>query len=83
MPQRSTICSQFTDLVLELQRDGIILGRAGGRGVPDLRVPHNAAGQPLDAFYPTHIANLLRQLIRRSIRKRAPPLPLAAAQGAR
>ena len=51
-------------------RDGIVLAQGGGRDLAGLRLTAEAAGRPLEAFWPAAVAALLRQLTRKSIAQR-------------
>jgi EAL domain-containing protein (putative c-di-GMP-specific phosphodiesterase class I) len=50
------------DLILLLQRDGIVLGSYGGRGVPELQPTTDPVGNQLEVAWPAALAKLMRQL---------------------
>lgn len=58
------------DLVLLIGRDGVLVEQGGGRDTAALKPSADAAGKPLEASWPTHVATLLRQLTRKSIAQR-------------
>ncbi len=67
-PMPDALIELLPDLVLLMRRDGSVLARAGGHGVPDLRVP--SAG-PFEAPWSDATASLIRQLLRRSLAERS------------
>jgi EAL domain-containing protein (putative c-di-GMP-specific phosphodiesterase class I)/GGDEF domain-containing protein len=70
-PARSAeaLAGALPDLVLMLRRDGTVLARVGGNGVPDLQF---RAKEGAEVEWTDTSANLLKQLLRRSIANRAP-----------
>jgi EAL domain-containing protein (putative c-di-GMP-specific phosphodiesterase class I) len=50
------------DLILLLQRDGIVLGSYGGHGVPELKPTTDPVGNQLEVAWPAALATLMRQL---------------------
>jgi EAL domain-containing protein (putative c-di-GMP-specific phosphodiesterase class I) len=50
------------DLILLLQRDGIVLGSYGGRAVPELKPTTDPVGNQLEVAWPAALAKLMRQL---------------------
>ncbi|MFZ0498878.1 MAG: GGDEF domain-containing protein [Steroidobacteraceae bacterium] len=58
------------DLALLVGRDGMVLAHGGGRETVDLRPSAEAVGKPLEASWPAPVAELLRQLTRKSIAQR-------------
>src|SRR5580693_5323171 len=59
------------DLIVLVQRDGTVIGCAGGGGVGHLK-PTDPEGQMLESCWPAPVAQLLKQLIRKAIATRAP-----------
>ena len=62
------------DLLLLVRRDGLLLGcgGGGGSGVAWLRPQDNCIGQPLESFWPEHLAGLIKRAVRKAIDLRAP-----------
>ncbi len=58
------------DLVALVQRDGILLGHAGGLGVGQLQPAPDCVGRSIDGAWPAPIAAVIRQLVRRAIADR-------------
>jgi EAL domain-containing protein (putative c-di-GMP-specific phosphodiesterase class I) len=50
------------DLIVLLQRDGIVLGIYGGRAVPELRPTTNSVGKQLEPGWPAPLTKLIGQL---------------------
>src|SRR5882757_448835 len=55
------------DLILLLQRDGLVLGSYGGRGVPELKPATDPVGKRLEVAWPAPITELIRRLMREAI----------------
>jgi predicted signal transduction protein with EAL and GGDEF domain len=69
MPEN--LADALPDLVLMVRRDGKILNRAGGSGVPALAsAPAPAGVETLDTAFPAATATALRQSVRRAIAQR-------------
>jgi EAL domain-containing protein (putative c-di-GMP-specific phosphodiesterase class I)/GGDEF domain-containing protein len=58
------------DLVILLRRDGLVLAHAGGRTLEELR-PAELASARLEDVWPTALAELVKQLARKTIAARA------------
>lgn len=67
---RDTLVDALQDLVLLVQRDGILLAHLGGCGVEWLRPSQSCYGKSLDVIWPNALADLTKQLIRRAIATR-------------
>jgi EAL domain-containing protein (putative c-di-GMP-specific phosphodiesterase class I)/GGDEF domain-containing protein len=65
-----SLLDSLPDLVVLARRDGVVLYCGGGRGTERL-LPANAAGKRFAALWPRHVAEVLRQLVRKSIALRA------------
>jgi predicted signal transduction protein with EAL and GGDEF domain len=59
------------DLLVLIQRDGLVLECGGGHGVPGLRCRADAPGKRLETLWPQPVAEILKQLMRRSLALRA------------
>jgi len=70
-PNSAALIEALPDLALLIGRDGVLLSQGGGRDTADLKPAAQAAGKPLEAYWPAPIATLLRQLTRKSIAQRA------------
>lgn len=68
------------DLVLLLQRDGVVLGSYGGRSVPELKPAVNPIGKHPEAVWPAHFAGVITHLTREAIVRRE--IAAAPCQGA-
>lgn len=55
------------DLILLLQRDGIVLGSYGGHGLPELKPATDPVGKQLESAWPASLARLMRQLTSEAI----------------
>ena len=66
-----SLSDALPDLVVMVQRDGVILSHMGGRGVAALAVPRGAVGLRLGAIFPESIAACIKQAVRRAIAQRA------------
>ena len=66
-----SLSDALPDLVVMVQRDGVILSHMGGRGVSALALPREAVGQRLGAIFPESIAVCVKQAVRRAIAQRA------------
>jgi predicted signal transduction protein with EAL and GGDEF domain len=59
------------DLIVLMQRTGTVISCAGGGGVGRLK-PADPEGRRLESLWPAPVAELLKQLVRKAIAKRAP-----------
>jgi len=59
------------DLVVLVRRDGILLEHGGGRETPGLAPAKGAVGKPLEELWAAPFAELLKQLVRKSIAQRS------------
>jgi len=66
-----TLIEAFPDLVVLLQRDGVVIAQTGGSGVRELKPAEDATGKRVEAVWPEQVARLLKQLARRAIASRA------------
>jgi diguanylate cyclase len=67
MNDRLSLLDALPDLALLLRRDGTLLSFTGGCSVQALRPVSGSEGQSLESFWPSPVAELVKQLARRAI----------------
>ena len=65
-----SLLEALPDLIVLVQREGVVMACAGGGGVGRLK-PADPDGKQLEALWPAAIAELLKQLVRKAIATRA------------
>ena len=65
-----TLLESLPDLVLLVQRDGRLVGHAGGSGVPALKPPEGGEALDCEQLWPEPVAVLIKQLVRKAIAER-------------
>jgi EAL domain-containing protein (putative c-di-GMP-specific phosphodiesterase class I)/GGDEF domain-containing protein len=70
MRMAESLSDALPDLVLLVQRDGVLLAHLGGRSVPALVPPEEAIGQRLEFIFPQPVADCIRRSVRRAITQR-------------
>jgi EAL domain-containing protein (putative c-di-GMP-specific phosphodiesterase class I)/GGDEF domain-containing protein len=72
MMKHVALIDALPDLVVLVRRDGTLLSHIGGTTLRALCPQHGSEGKPLDSVWPAPVAELIKQVTRRSIANRAP-----------
>ncbi len=64
------LIDSLPDLVLLVQRDGLVIAHAGGSGVAPLKPAEGGSALRCDQLWPEPVAALLRQLVRKALADR-------------
>jgi len=67
MKTRLALIDALPELVVLVQRDGVLLSHAGGCELPPLRPASGAEGKSLESVWPPAVAELIKRLVRRAI----------------